>query len=82
MAYLYLAFVLKKVGTVFSVFDNHHKVMHFSHICHSSVNAITTIFIFHFSQKGQLDRTQSSGRRDKGKMYISKEDIMCVSSDI
>ncbi|XP_031256317.1 mRNA cap guanine-N7 methyltransferase 1 [Pistacia vera] len=36
---------------------------------------------FVLKKKGQPDRTQTSGRRDKGKMYISKEDVMYVNSD-
>ncbi|KAJ0045751.1 hypothetical protein Pint_04345 [Pistacia integerrima] len=36
---------------------------------------------FVLKKKGQPDRTQTSGGRDKGKMYISKEDVMYVNSD-
>lgn len=36
---------------------------------------------FVLRKRGQPDQAQANGRRDKGKMHISKEDIMYVSND-
>lgn len=31
-------------------------------------------------QRGQPDRTQVNGKRDRGQMHISKEDVMAIGS--
>ena len=82
-AYLYMAFVLRKVST--KPLEYHVYVLIILRLPHFSAGLLKKYNLHVFwrliLQRGQQDRTQASGRRDRGLMHISKEDIMSVSSD-